>query len=162
MSSIGGISGASWVSQAVQKSTEDEKTAASSFSEKLDEMKNPSKSKEKSSSGGSDSEETTTTIERSVITGPDGSQIVVFTQITVDASGKQIESKVISRQKIGSGTGQDGSKETEAQLSGMPKAGEVNDGHTTLNQMAERARREYEDHSTVDSVHTEMLFKANI
>lgn len=160
MSSIGGISGASWVAnQATRKSAEEEKTAAASFSEKLDEMKNPGKQQKKT--GGEPGEETTTMIERSVITGPDGSQIVVFTQITVDAGGKQIESKVISRQKISNGTGQEGSQELNSQINGVP-VGKPADDHTVLNQMAERARREYEDNSTTDSVHTEMLFKANI
>ena len=70
--------------------------AAQQFSAILDRMKNgtPAQSKKE--------EESKTIIERTVVTGPDGSKLLVVTQVTIKPNGQRGETKVLSRQKIAS------------------------------------------------------------
>lgn len=77
----------------------DGKDAASQqFSAILDRMKNgtPAQSKKE------EEEESKTIIERTVVTGPDGSKMLVVTQVTIKPNGQRGETKVLSRQKIAS------------------------------------------------------------
>ena len=127
-----------------------------------EQFRNVLEGKTDTAKGNGDSdEETTTTIQRSVITAEDGSQIVVLTQITVDASGKQIESKVISKQKISTGNGKQSQRGRDTFNIGQSQDKD-NDDKNTLNVMADRAKKEYEDNSVINSSQLENIFKANI
>lgn len=158
MSSIQGVNHNLWntATSASTSSVNKMDDVAEQFKKTLAGETNSSKSQ---GQGGSD-EETTTTIQRSVITADDGSQIVVLTQITVDSSGKQIESKVISKQKIS--TGNDKQSQHGSNPFNIGKSQDKYDDKTTLNAMTERARKEYEDNSVINSSQLENIFKANI
>ncbi len=156
MSSINGVSNVLW-STGTESATKKSTSVADEFSNVLAGKEDASKS------GGEDDSETKTILQRSVITASDGSQVIVLTQITVDASGKQIDSKIISRQKISSESDADEQKVTSGIAIGKDSEESGTDAnHTTLNVMADKRRKEYEDNSVVDSMQLENIFKANI
>ena len=156
MSSINGVSNVLW-STGTESATKKSTSVADEFSNVLAGKEDASKS------GGGDDSETKTILQRSVITASDGSQVIVLTQITVDASGKQIDSKVISRQKISSESDADEQKVTSGIAIGKDTEESGSDpNHATLNVMADKRRKEYEDNSVVDPMKLENIFKANI
>lgn len=106
-------------------------------------------------------EETKTMIERSVVTAGDGSQVVILTQVTVDASGKKLDAKVISRMKIG--------KNEQAGQCGIvePPVKEEKNADETQKLSAgpaikNTAGKEYEQHSLTGSYDAGLLFQSNI
>lgn len=78
-------------------SKESKDSAAEQFSAVLDRIKNGTPEKDKN-----EDDESKTIIERTVVTAPDGSKMLVVTQVTLKPNGQRGETKVLSRQKIAS------------------------------------------------------------
>lgn len=76
---------------------EEKEAASQQFSAVLDRIKKGTPKR-----SGKEEEESKTIIERTVVTGPDGSKLLVVTQVTLKANGQRGETKVLSRQKIAS------------------------------------------------------------
>lgn len=76
----------------------EKKDAGTQFSSILERMKNGMQNGAKSNEEEEDGSKSI--IERSIIKGPDGSQMLVITQVTIKPNGQRSETKVLSRQKI--------------------------------------------------------------
>lgn len=103
---------------------------------------------------------TKTIIERSVVAAGDGSQMVILTSVTLGADGKRLDTKVISRMKIGK-------DDIGAQPLGTvsPETGDKPDAAEKVNNSSpikNVAGKEYEQNSITGTFDPGLVFNADI